>query len=332
MQDKYEVEDEVLPQNGESQDEAEDYIRMFAETHGGQEHSVGEDNDDGPRTEAVEDTPDEEVRSDGAESPATTDGRDDANGAPDPFAWITELPEDVRQQAEALQQQGRTSAGRASALQRKVNELQARLEAREELKGKGRDDASRSPDNEEDPATLQEFMEKYPSLAKSVQSLVRQEAAGIKETMDSRYGPIYEEVQAKKRTAAAARLEDGAAELFETERTGIDYREIVKSDFYRNDFLANQPAEFQQIANTTQDPDTALWVLQQFKAFADKHDSQASSGSETSGTKSRADQASQRRSQARNNAASVKPKSAPADMEQAVGYEAEFQRQWGSGR
>jgi len=263
------------------------------------------------------------------EGTASNEGKDEED---DPYAWITDLPPDTQKLAKALQHSAASDAGRLSALQRRVNDAEARAQARAATQVKARADApAKNPETKEDEkelsSKLQEFVDTYPQLAESVKEMVANDRADMEAMIDERLQPINEEAAFQKASGARQRLEDGASQIFDTPKSKVHYTDVLNSDLYKDTFLQSQPAEFQSMATTTTDPDTALWVLQTFANWAEGYAKDNGLMDETSESKTKADKASARRSSNKATAANVDSRSAVTDPEDAISYEALFARE-----
>lgn len=315
----------------ELEDEEQAYLEAFEEES--EKLSAESKSKSASVADDLEDSPDDEDHEDGDDekaSPRTdgTAGNAAKEKANDPYAWIDSLPPEQQKQAKALQHNAVSNAGRVSALQRRVNEMQSRLQAKEEVYSTGRKTPSKTPatdeDNEDLSENLQEFMEQYPQLAGSVREMVTAERRALERQMQQQIAPLKEETRARQIAEARNRLEEGAAEIFDTANTNIHYTDVINSELYRDVFLGSQPEDFRRIATTTNDPDTALWVLKQFHDFAERYASDNGLTDEVSTSK--ADKTSERR-RARVAKSSTPPsRSAVTDPEDLGDYEALFRR------
>lgn len=275
-----------------------------------------------------------------AASEAAPDNKDpetDANSASgstgketsDDDSWMNELSEEARARVEALRHRDESHRGRTSALQRRLNEAEARLEAQRQAAEKGRPNGAAqkpnaTPSNETDSESLKEFKEKYPALAKSVEELIGMERQRITSELSERLSPIESARQEEAFISAREKLEQGAAELFDTANTGIDYRDVVESEFYKDTFLKSQPAIVRQTAENTSDPEEALWVLKQFADFAQDYAAKNPENAEAVRLAAKADRTKARRAQQKGEATRVASVSSPTGAAPALSYEEEF--------
>lgn len=320
-----EAEAEKLTPQQELDLEAEEHEKLFMELAKGkvQDPSADDDEEDGGTPDESEESPDDEDHDDGDQddSPKRGTKKSDKTPAPsDPkFAWIEELPEKFREQAMALAHSERSNRGRVAALNSRLTEYQAELDTRAKLGRQTKETSSGKTESEELPQSLKEFAEKYPALAENVKALSRWEMNQLQKQIDEKISPIQQNLEKEKRKEALQRLEQGAAELFDTANTGIHYREdVITSDAYR-DWLSEQPADFRQIATTTNDPDTALWVLKHFAR--DAEDFYKKSQSKTDADKedgNEADRVRAQRKRAKDSAGAVRPTTPPSRLSEAA--------------
>jgi hypothetical protein len=230
-----------------------------------------------------------------------------------------------------------SNVGRVNALRHRLNEVETRAQANATTDANRRSQPSKSTDKKKvDDAPLspqlKEFVEKYPQLASSVRELVSKERKELEAELDERLGPVQKEIEYRKLSEAKSRLEDGASMIFDTPNSGVHYSEVLKSPLYREEFLPNQPVEFQRIANSTNDPDTALWVLRQFAEFAEDYAREnglmddASDTEEQRTPKSKADEVSARRKRLKAEAGTPPSRSAVSDPEDSSDYETIFRQ------
>lgn len=268
--------------------------------------------------------------------------QDDTKGEPkNPFAWIDALPEGVRKQAESLKGQFDSDRGRVAALQRQLDSrtLADQAKAVAEAEGRTTTPVTRPPlETEELPQHLQDFIEKYPQLAESIKTMNERSADALVRTMQEQIEeslrPIREDRALEKLTTRNKRMAEGAAIIFDTSNTGLDYKEVSKSEFYKQ-WLSSQPTDFQNLARTTQDPDTALLVLEKFANDAEQLAIEqgivdpATSGEEDepSGASSEeADATIARRKQVKSQSGTPTTRGTPSTGEDNTTYEDEFRR------
>jgi hypothetical protein len=324
------VTDQVESTEEEQEDQA--YLDAFNEVNSEKTPSAEDESDGAGVATEEEEAPDEKTpEPDGSEEPSDkgTASDDTKEGEDDPYAWINNLPEEDRARAKALQHAAVSDAGRVASLRRRVSDAEARLTAKAASQTKARvstpADSTAQPEEEGLSPKLKEFVEKYPELAASVGEMVKQDRADLEAKIDQRLQPFQEEATYRKVTEARNRLEEGASELFDTPTTKVHYSDVLKSDLYKEEFLKSQPREFQEVATTTTDPDTALWVLKQFRTFAEQYAIDNNlTDEETVG--SAADKTREKRSKRKAAAGTPASRSAVTDPEETLNYEAYFKR------
>ena len=316
-----------------TEDEQEELAYLAAFAAENKDASADEEEESDGVSGKSEASPDDEVQEKGGNKPLSngtaSDGDDGADD--DPYAWINDLPQEAQKRAKELQHSATSDAGRVAALQRRADAAEARLQAVKSAQTKRRSEAPAdgSAPKEDRPLSpkLKEFVESYPQLAESVQEMVRQDRAELEEMIDQRLSPINEEAEFRKISEARNRLEEGAAKIFDTAHSHIHYSDVLKSDLYTETFLKSQPQEFQQMAMTTQDPDTALWVLQQFATFAKQYaEDNGLMEEDDNGSGNVADKTSARRRSSKATSRTVTSRSAVTDPDDSVDYEAYFKR------
>lgn len=306
------------------------YLDAFNEVNS-KTPSAEEDSDEASVADDDDDSPDEKTpEPDGDKKPSDkgTASDDDEEEADDPYAWIDNLPEEDRARAKALQHAAVSDAGRVASLRKRVSDYEARLTAKQASNAMGRASAPSStakPEDKQLSPKLKEFVEAYPQLAESVQEMVKSDRAELESLIDQRLQPFQEEATYREVAAARQRLEEGAAEIFETPTTGVHYSDVLKSPLYKDEFLESQPKEFQEMARTTSDPDTALWVLKQFKVFAEQY-AKDNDLKDEGKTSSVAEKTREARSKKKATAGTPTPRSAVTDPDESLDYEAIFKR------
>lgn len=315
------------------QDEKDDleYTQAFAEANGEKAPEASTDPD--PAGVAGEgDGEPSKKDPDPAEAVAPADkgkaSDDTPNGENDPYAWIDDLPEDVREQAKALRHKYVSTTGRISAYQSRVDAAEAELAAREAVAVR-RQTPSPSTEPKEDKELspqLKEFVEKYPQLASSIRELIASESTDVTKVIDEKLSPLTEEAALEKARKARQQLAAGASEIFNTPETGVHYRDVINSELYREHFLKSQPREFRELATTTSDPETALMVMRQFVVFAEDYAKREGIVNDDGKPTSKADTTKARRSAVKDTAGTPNPRTAVTDPLESGSYEDEFAR------
>jgi hypothetical protein len=324
------VEEQAAELQAVADKEEQAYLDAFNEANS-ETPAAKEESDEASVAPKEEDLPADKTPEPDDDSPSAKGTASDAEKTddPDPYAWIDDLPEDQRARAKALQHAAVSDAGRVAALQRRAQDAEARLTAKQVTQAKSRakapDDSTAKPEDKELSPKLKEFVESYPQLAESVQEMVNQDRADLEQMIDERLQPFQEEATFKKVSEARNRLEEGASEIFDTPTTKVHYSDVLKSDLYKDTFLKSQPKEFQEMATTTADPDTALWVLKQFKTFAEQYaidNNLMDEGNKSSA----ADKTREERNKRKASAGTPSPRSAVTDPEDSSDYETYFKK------
>lgn len=303
--------------------EEQEYEKLFAQQNkGNRDQSAAIEDDDEGTSKSEATAPDNEDRDDGdgTASPSSGTKEPAAPKQPPKFmdeikSWIDELPDEFRDKAEALYRSERSSSGRLAAYQRQVEELQARVSAREQLKREA--DSKKSASTEPEETSLEElkqFQEKYPALAKSVQALINQKERELEEKFNERINPIREDILVKQRQEAARRFEQEASELLDTPNSNIHYTQVTASKPYK-EWLAEQPQQVRDMARTTQDPKEAIWIL---RSFVNHARSLMPEPSQEGGGPSRADRTKAQRERAKQSAGTPRNNTPPMTPGEAV--------------
>jgi hypothetical protein len=319
-----------------TQDEIDerDYLAAFAEVNGSEEPSAEDTDGEASVADPEESTPDDKDPDEGEEQspPAKGEASDvTPDGKDDPYAWIDNLPEDVREQAKALRHKFVSTNGRISAYQSRLDAAEsevAALRSVTRVRKKKADTGTNPTEEKELSPKLKEFAEKYPQLAETLQELIAAERAEVEGVIDERLTPLTEERAVEQAKSARQALADGASEIFDTPNTGVHYKDVINSELYKNDFLAAQSEEYRQMARTTSDPETALMIMRQFMDFAHKYaqDNGIVEGKENPASGSKADKTNARRQANKRGAGTPPPKSAVTDPTMSGSYEDDFAR------
>lgn len=262
------------PLSPTDEDLDEQLAEWFADS---EEESADDENFDDEDTTAESDeevdVPEEE---DPDESPARA-GSEGGETEPearehDPYAWIHEVDPKFRQQVESLVNRDRSNAGRAAALQARLDRLQAERDAERTV-------AARSAPSQAAPTSaqiadmdddeLKEFMEEYPSVAKSVEKLIERRENKTREDILSQIRPIQQEAEAARKFERKQALRHEASRIFNTAETGIDLDAVLQSERW-GEWVAQQPPQYQQYIRTAQEVSDAAKVLEDFAEYANR--------------------------------------------------------------
>ena len=249
----------------------------------------------------------------------------------DQYGWIEGLPEEQREMAERLRHEALSDRGRVSALTRKVNEITTEL-------AKAHSDVAPAADAE--PATapeviasekMKQLQEDYPELGKQLTDLWAEQAASLRKDFSDQLTPIQEARTADAQASAQQQIDSAAAEIFDTDNTGLHWQDVVKSEDFTA-WLNLQPAFIQTTARTSDDPQAGVDVLRMYEtdyqaAIAAQASNSSNSDSED---KSQGDAVQAERN--RRKATTVSPESRPvgSDSDAVSGdHESMFNAMWG---
>jgi hypothetical protein len=296
----------------------------------------------GSKKEDLEDDieEDDEVDDDSGEEPELEkeprqDKPKEAAPAPDdPYAWIESLPEEQRDMARQLKHEALSDRGRVSALSRKVNDISRELEqkaARSKVESAGEDsDAATAPKPSE---ALRRLQEEYPELGKELSEVLLEERKTLKEEFSKQLTPLQERQTADALASERNRLDQEAAEIFNTKETGTHWQDVVKSEDF-SAWLNMQPRFVQDAAKTSNSAQDGIEILRMYEedyqaelAKLEKPEKSASGGEDAT---KRGDKVKARRQQRQ--ATTVSPASKPAgtDTDGLAGdHEAMFNAMWG---
>lgn len=255
----------------------------------------------------------------------------------DPYAWINSLPEEVQEQAKALRNQANSHQGRATAFQRRVNELTDELrrleQARAEAPAEQKPSASESAAPEQ-LKKLERLKEDFPEFAEALEEVISFERKEVERRVKETLKPLEEERAKKRSDDFNKAVDEGAEEIFHTTETGLHWKAVVDGDDFRA-WLQMQPKSVQQAARAP-DPDEAIYVLRRYEddyQRAVKEMGLDNQGKESQGAVSeevsRAEELKRKRKQRQ--ATSTAPGSKPAEGgrdSHGGDYEAEFNSMW----
>lgn len=178
---------------------------------------------------------------------AAAEAETDATDAPsdeDKPEWQVQL-EQAEKRAADWEHRYRSDLGRQAALQKKIADLEAKLQDSGQ-----RSDETRSEYSER----MQNLMQDYPEIAEALQEELDRRLGGVKQEL----APMFEERQRRERdTAEAAVLE-----------VHPDFKEAVQSQEFV-DWFSKQPDAVQRMG-ASDDPRDAIAVLDFYKALNGK--------------------------------------------------------------
>lgn len=115
---------------------------------------------------------------------------------------------------------------------------------------------------------IQQFKEDYPDLADSIQALAEdtfnEKNKEFTELFERKLSPIQQKMEEESRQAEVQRLEQAAKTIFNTDETGVDYREVVASPDFQA-WREQQDQSIQKLIESDNAAEVAL-VLRQFES------------------------------------------------------------------
>ena len=229
------------------------------------EHSEPSSSDDDAEEEEVQE---EEGSDEGQEAPKDASPATPPVAATpaDPYAWINSLPEEVQEQAKALRNQANSHHGRATAFQRRVNELTdelRRLEAAREAAPADRTPKAPESAAPEQLKKLERLKEDFPEFAEALEEVVTHERKEVERRVSESLKPLEDERARKRAADFLSAVDEGAAKIFNTQETGLHWKAVVDGDDFRA-WLQMQPKSVQQAARLP-DATEAITVLRRYE-------------------------------------------------------------------
>ena len=257
-------EQDIIDQEEEDNSSYEDAFNEFAGSDKAQEA------DSQLETEASTDEDDESPSTqdpdDGEKSPRRKGSETDAGKDDDPYAWINELPEEVRQHAEAMKHETISNRGRIRSYQSRLDEITAREAARAKAaQGKATpegDASTQGQQPEEVDEIAQQIKEDYPQLAEYLDRISAKARAEAEAAADAKIAPLLEEKQVERVKAARDTFENLAAEVFQTESGGPYWQDAVDSPEFKQ-YYGTLTDEEKRLVHSN-DPKTAANALARF--------------------------------------------------------------------
>lgn len=177
---------------------------------------------------------------------------------------------ELRQKVWNLANTAQSHYHRVYAKETEVNKLRnqiAQLEAEREVAKQSA--TTKSQESKIDKATeekISRLKRDYPDLADSIQAMFEKESEAkqkeFREMLEKEYSPIKQRFEEDSRQQEIEALTQAANEIFQTETTGVSYREVVASPDFQT-WLANQDESIKRLANS----DRAAEVISVLKNF-----------------------------------------------------------------
>lgn len=311
-----------LTAGAEDSNEEEEEVEPEAPAEAGAEEDASTDDNEAEPTSAAAD-PEGSSKSD--------EGGDDED-------WYGRLPDEFKGPVDKLQHEIRSDRGRLSALQRKYNETQAALEAARASQAtqaakEEKDTDAAAPSTSE---AAKQLLEDYPELGAQLQEVLAEERRAMDQNLEKKLQPINEARQAEQASAAQRYVEEEAAKIFNTEETGVHWKDVVGGDDFPA-WLNLQPKFIQDAARTSDDPETAVGVLRMYEddyqaavAAQESTSKQEPEPSEEDNTTTQGDKLAAKRKDRKAKTTSPPSKPVGTDADKVAGdYEAMFNTMWG---
>lgn len=177
---------------------------------------------------------------------------------------------ELRQKVWNLANTAQSHYHRVFAKEQEVNQLRnklAQLEAEREIAK--RDATTAVQEKQVDKAVndkIARLKRDYPDLAESIEALFQTELEGktkeLRELIDKNLAPIQQKVKEETRQSEISVLESAAKDIFQTEITGVTYKEVVASDDFKT-WLESQDESIKKLAQS----DRAAEVVTLLKTF-----------------------------------------------------------------
>lgn len=177
---------------------------------------------------------------------------------------------DLRQKVWNLANTAQSHYNRVYAKEQEVNKLKndlAQVQAQQQVALQNSKSASEEKKvDEETKRKIDRLKEDYPDLSDSIEAMFQtkmtEQSEQLKELFDKEYSPIREKMAEESRQNEVQTLEQAANDIFRTEKTGVNYRDVVASpDFHT--WLEQQDPSIKQLANS----DRAAEVISVLKNY-----------------------------------------------------------------
>lgn len=164
---------------------------------------------------------------------------------------------ELRQKVWNLANTAQSHYNRVYAKEQEVTKLRnelAQVQAQQQLAlQKSQSPAEDKKIDEETQRKINRLKEDYPDLSDSIeamfQSKISEHSEQLRELFDKEYSPIREKMAQESRQSEINILEQAANDIFRTDQTGVNYRDVVASpDFHT--WLEQQDPSIKQLANS----------------------------------------------------------------------------------
>ena len=177
---------------------------------------------------------------------------------------------DLRQKVWNLANTAQSHYNRVYAKEQEVNKLKndlAQVQAQQQAALQNSQSASEDKKiDEETQRKIDRLKEDYPDLSDSIEAMfqtkISEHSEQLKELFDKEYSPIREKMAEESRQQEIQALEEAANDIFRTEKTGVNYRDVVASPDFQT-WLEQQDQSIKQLANS----DRAAEVISVLKNY-----------------------------------------------------------------
>jgi len=177
---------------------------------------------------------------------------------------------DLRQKVWNLANTAQSHYNRVYAKEQEVSKLRneiATLQAQQQVAMQNTQ--SKAEEKAVDEATqrkISRLKEDYPDLADSIEAMfqtkISEHSEQLRELFDKEYSPIREKIAEESRQSEVNTLEQAANDIFRTDQTGVNYRDVVASPDFQT-WLEQQDQSIKQLANS----DRAAEVISVLKNY-----------------------------------------------------------------
>jgi hypothetical protein len=280
---------------------------------------------------------DEVQKEDAAQAPEASGDLTETPQVEDPNAWIQELEPEKRAEVERIIRRDQSNSGRAAALQARLDEAQAALDAQRVAARTVRPtdtgtSSAETPKDLDDPE-LKEFAEEFPTVYQNMRKMMAADRDAAVQAALEEIRPLKEEQSRQHILQEKDTLRRNVEQIFNTAETGVHLEDVLQSPAWR-DWLANQPPGYQEFARTSPSAQDATKVMEDFARWTEdqlalirqqEESTQApASGSNSQEQASEADLTAQRREESLLSANDVKARSANVNDRELADYEAYF--------
>lgn len=164
---------------------------------------------------------------------------------------------DLRQKVWNLSNTAQSHYNRVYAKEQEVNKLRndvADLQAQQQIAlQKSQSSTEAKKIDEDTQRKISRLKEDYPDLSESIeamfQSKISEQSEQLRELFDKEYSPIREKMAQDSRQHEVQNLDQAANDIFRTDQTGVNYRDVVASPDFRT-WLEQQDTSIKQLANS----------------------------------------------------------------------------------